>query len=234
MENKNYKVKRDNIYVGAVVKSNKIFRVTSNNNLFNEKIGQLVSLGAYWNYRSMLFIPNEKKLANDLLFNSPCYPIINFTDDEFCLSLEEDSIIIKKACNLSQLLKYFGYGEELTYEDILKIRKTFFTGKFAKENCRLFGWEEKRPEELVYYNDGVVVTDPRELKKLIEKEKEARRNGKRQFFEMTDSILPKEYWDILDSLGDASLMESLCSYGVKRNAFAPHKEEGPIKKLTRL
>ena len=39
---------------------------------------------------------NEDKLSNDLLYRSPNYPILNVTDDETCLNLGENSIVIKK------------------------------------------------------------------------------------------------------------------------------------------
>ena len=57
----------------------------------------------------MLFVPNEDKLSNDLLYKTPNYPILNVTDDETCLNLGEKSIVVKDAYNLAALLEYFGY-----------------------------------------------------------------------------------------------------------------------------
>ena len=129
MENKKYVVCRDNIYVGEVVRTDSIFRYDGDNNFFRTKPGQLMT-GSWRSYRSMLFVPNEDKLSNDLLYISPNYPILNVTDDETCLNLRENSIVIKDACNLAVLLEYFGYKKDLTFEDIMKIRKTWIYVKF--------------------------------------------------------------------------------------------------------
>jgi len=52
-----------------------------------------------------LFVPNEEKESNDLLYRSPSYPILNITDDDTCLNLGEKSIVIKDATNLAELLE---------------------------------------------------------------------------------------------------------------------------------
>ena len=115
---------------------------------------------------SIIPVINEDKLSNDLLYQSPNYPILNVTDDETCLNLGDNSIVIKDACNLAALLEYFGYKKDLTFEDIMKIRKTFFTGRFAKDNCQLFGWKETMAEDVTFYTNGVEVNNPKELEKF--------------------------------------------------------------------
>lgn len=181
----------------------------------------------------MLFIPNEEKLSNDLLYQSPSYPILNVTDDETCLSLGKKSIVIKDACNLAALLEYFGYNKDLTFEDIMRIRKIFFTGRFAKDHCELFGWKESKPEDYTYYKNGVEVTDPKELKRRIAQERRSQQAGHRSFIGVSESVLPREYWDVLDKMGDNDLMHAI-EWHEKMNAFAPHKLEGLVKKLTRF
>lgn len=232
MENRKYMVNRDNIYVGEVVRTNRIYRYEGDTDLFRTKPGQL-STGGRFPYRSMLFVPNEEKLSNDLLYRSPSYPILNVTDDETCLGLGEKSIVIKDACNLAVLLEYFGYNKDLTFEDIMRIRKTFFTGRFAKDNCELFGWKEIQPEDCTYYKNDVEITDLKELKRIIAKEKRAQQAGHRSFIGISESVLPREYWDVLDEMGDNDLMYAL-EWHEKMNAFAPHKQEGPVKKLKRF
>ncbi len=133
MENKKYKVCRDDIYVGEVIKTNIIYRYEGPNKYCHIKNGQLNTI-VYKTFRSILFVPNEYKLANDLLYNSPNYPILNVTDDNTCMSLGSSSIVVHNACNLASLLKHFNYQKELTYDDILKIRKSFFNGKFIRNN----------------------------------------------------------------------------------------------------
>lgn len=232
MENRKYKVSRNNIYVGEVVRTDRIYRYEGDNDLFRTKPGQL-DTESWFSYRSMLFVPNEEKLSNDLLYRSPSYPILNVTDDETCLDLGEKSIVIKGACNLAALLEYFGYNKDLTFEDIMRIRKTFFTGRFAMDNCELFGWKETKPEDWTYYKNGVEVTDPKELKRRIAQERRSQQAGHRSFTRVSESVLPREYWDVLDKMGDNDLMHAI-KWNEKMNAFAPDKQEGPVKKLTRF
>lgn len=232
MENRKYNVKRDDIYVGEVVRTDKIYRYQGEYDFFRTKPGQL-DTGSWHSYRSILFVPNEKKLSNDLLYRSPSYPILNVTDDESCLGLGEKSIVIKDACNLAALLEYFGYNQNLTYEDIMKIRKTFFTGKFAKDNCELFGWKETMAEDVTFYSYGKEVTDPKELKMRRDEFRNLQQAGHRSFTGVFESKLPKEYFDVLDDRGDNTLMDAI-QWHEKMNAFTPHKQEGPVKKLTRF
>lgn len=232
MENRKYKVNRDNIYVGEVVRTDKIYRYEGETDFFRIKSGQL-NTGSWFSYRSMLFVPNEETLSSDLLYQSPSYPILNVTDDDTCLGLGERSMVIKDACNLATLLEYFGYSKDLTFEDIMRIRKTFFTGRFAMDNCELFGWKEYQPEDCRYSENGVEITDPKKLKKIIAREKRAQRAGQRAFSGIYESVLPEEYWHVLDKMGDNTLMHAI-QWHEKMNAFAPHKQEGPIRKLTRF
>lgn len=229
MENRRYKVCRDNIFVGEVVRTHNIYRYEGDTGFIRVKPRQL-DVGSWFSYRTMLFVPNEKKLSNDLLYRSPSYPILNVTDDETCLGLEGENVVIKDACNLAALLEYFGYDKDLTFKDIMRIRKTFFTGKFAMDNCELFGWKECKPEDSTYYKNGVEVTNPRELKKIIARE---RRSRERTFTSVSEGVLPREYWDVLDKLGDNDLIDAI-EWHEKMDAFAPHKEEGRVKRLTRL
>lgn len=233
MENKRYVVSRDDIYVGEVVRTNCIYRYLGDSDFSKTKPGKL-DTGSWRSFRSMLFVPNENKLANDLLYRSPNYPILNVTDDETCLNLGDNSIVIKDACNLAELLKYFGYRENLTYEDIMKIRKTFFTGRFAKDNCQLFGWKETMAEDVTFYTNGEEVTNPRELERRRRQFRSEQRAGHRMFSGVSESPLPREYWDVLDNRGDNSLMDVIERWDEKMNAFAPHKQEGPVKRLKRF
>lgn len=232
MENRKYEVNRNDIHVGQVVRTDRIFRYEEDTDFGSIKPGQL-DTGSWFPYRSMLFVPNEEKLSNDLLYQSPSYPILNVTNDRTCLNLGGKSIVIKDACNLAALLEYFGYNQNLTYEDIIKIRKTFFTGRFAQDNCELFGWKECQPEDWTYYKNGDKVTDPKELKRRIAQAKRAQQAGHRSFFGISESVLPREYWNVLDKMGDNTLINAI-EWHEKINAFAPNKQEGPIKKLTRF
>ncbi len=205
MKNRNYVVCRDNIYVGEVVKAFRIYRYEGESIFFGTKPGQLnVNFGRP--YRSMLFTLDESKRANDLLYQSPNYPILNLTADETCLS-SKNGIVINKVCSLGLLLEYYGYEKDLKWEDIIKIRETFFTGRFAKDHCELFGWKE-------------VITG----------------NSKsgRIFSSLKKAVFPEDYWDLLDDRGDKTLMDLAGYSDDGMGVFTPNQEEGPIKKLTML
>lgn len=230
MENRNYIVCRDDIHVGAVVKTDSIYEKSTTN---NDK--PRLTTGSWRHYRSMIFVPNEKNLSNDLLYKSPSYPILNVTDDDICLNLTGKNIVIKRACNLAPLLKYFDFKEMLDYKDILKIRKMFFTGTFAQDNCELFGMKEVMAEHLTFYSQsGREITDRREIEKRRREFRAEQKAGHRQFNSVSESPLPRRYWDILDELGDNTLKDVLDGYEDRINAFTPHQNEGPVKKLTRF
>lgn len=233
MNNGKYIVCRNNVYIGEVVKAYNIYRYAGKYNFLSIKSGQLTT-SSWRSFRSMLFVPNENKLSNDLLYNSPNYPILNVSDDEMCLNLEPNSIIIKDACNLDALLEYFGFKKDLTLEDIIKIRKTFFTGRFAKDNCELFGWKEIMAEDLIFRNNGEEITSYVEIERRKRMHRLEQQAGHRMFYGVNESPLPREYWDVLDARGDNTLMDVINGRDNKMNAFTPHIQEGFVKKLKRL
>lgn len=74
-----------------------------------------------------------------------------------------------------------------------------------QDNCELFGYKEIKPEDWTYYQNGVKVTKPKELKKRIAQERIFRWAGHRSFTtDFSGSVLPKEYFDILDDMGEGS------------------------------
>ena len=123
MTNKNYIVNRDNVYVGEVVEiTNNVCRRGSYVDYFNVKKGKL-AIYSWMSYRSMLFTVDDNKMANDLLYKTPVYPILNITDDDICLNLKIGSVVLNEAYNLSSILQYFNF------------------------NGRLFGMEEFIPDD---------------------------------------------------------------------------------------
>ena len=232
MQSRKYTVCRDDIYVGSGVKTDKVYRYEGEDDFFLTQPGQL-DTGAYRHYRTMLFVPDQNKFANDLLYNSPNYTALNVTDDAIALATPEESIIIKDSFNLAQLLQYFGYPEELTYEQIVEIRKRFFSGHFAMDNCELFGWKESMPEDWTYYRNDKQVTNPVRLKLIHMKQEISRRMGHRSFSGINGAVLDERLWDILDKMGDNSIWDVLFRYDDQMNAFLPHKEEAHVFKLVR-
>lgn len=232
MENRKYVVNRDEIYVGEVVRAEGVYCFGGDNDFFGVKAGQLHPYGCY-NYRSILFVPDEDGFSNDLLYRSPCYPILNVTDNKTCLDLGKNSIVIAGAYSMGPLLQYFDYKKDLSYKDILKIRKIFFTSNFAKDNCELFGWKETMAEDVTFYKNGGKVEEPRQLEKLRKDYRKNQRAGCRSFVLTGDGPLDEEYWHVLDDRADNTLLEAI-QWRERMNAFVPHASEGKIKKLSRF
>lgn len=231
MENRKYKVCRDNIYVGEVIRTSCVYQ----RDVIGDKKDKMDRLDVYgWrSYRSILFTLTEDNLADDLLYDSPNYPILNISGDENCMYFDDRITLVKDAYNLSELLRYFGYNEELTYEDIIKIRKKFFSGNFVYDNCKLFGYKESKPEDWTYYKNGIEITDSKKIKKCILHYKRQRLLGHKCFSSIDECKLPREYWDIISERRDSTLIEFLTYDDVKLDSFAPYKREGKIKRLRR-
>ena len=77
------------------------------------------------------------------------------------------------------------------------------------------------------------VTDPKELKRLIAQERRSQKAGHRSFVEISETVLPREYWNVLDEMGNNSIRDAI-RWDKKINAFEPSEHEGSIKKLTRF
>lgn len=230
MKNRNYKVNRNQVYVGEVIEPH--FSEISNT---SSRRKSKINVHLYYPCRSMLFVPTEQNLANDLLYQSPNYSIVHYMDNRFFVCTMPDpnhkKIVIQGAYQLEPLLKYFGYQETLTYQDIVKIRKTFFTGRFGMDHCKLFGMEEFIPDDFKFYKHGKEVTDPDQLH---ERYKQGLcLDSHRTFGHLPDSVLPRELMDVLDKRGNHSLLQMI-KWDEKLNSFTPDKKEGPIKKLTKF
>lgn len=167
MENLNYIVKRDNIYVGLVSDTEKgkikvmpdgIYEMDLSSELdkyhyfdnrkylLTQKPQLQYGTGAFDAniFRSMLFVLDENNCANDLLYDSPHYPIFNISEIDLCLA---SFISIKNdAFNIGRLLEYFKYPEYLTYQEIIEIKEKFF-GDFVLENSEIFGIYETDPHQ---------------------------------------------------------------------------------------
>lgn len=222
MKSREYLVSRDDIYVGEVIRTDSISRNIGNGN-FSETKKRKLEPSIWQSYRSMLFVPNEKNLSNDLLYATPSYPILNVTDDNFCLCLEGKNIVVNDAYNLAEFLEYFGYQKDLTYEDIMRIRNDFFTGRFGMDHSKLFGMEEFVPNSFVAKEKGVLVLDEQKRYELYKKSLNL--GSERQFGSIEDGIFSRELMSVLDERGRSN-------YGAfLGDIFHPNVEEGPIRKL---
>ena len=212
MEHKNT-VKRDRLYVGELV-------VPYNYELNDD--GKIV-VYSYDTCRNILFSLNNE-MATDVLYESPEYPVVNITNPTRCLT---SKMVIKDSICLDELLKHFGYQEELTGEDIRKIRQTFFTGEFCLNNAKLFGYQEVNAEDLTFYDENKqVITDPVLLEEKRASYRKLQEIGHRMVRYVGNGVLPSEYFNILDKKADNSLMDCLYGYAEYIDSFAPVKKEG--------
>lgn len=230
MDNINYKVNRDEIYVGLLCNTKQefinvypdglydfessdkegIYQSFDNRQYLVERKSHLLyrhGCNTYEDFvRTMLFVLDENKCANDLLYNSPHYPVFNISDDELCM---QETISLKnEVYELGNLLKHFGYPEQLVFSDIVKI-KDFFFGDFSLNNCNLFGIYETGPD-----HSGTETYDSL---------------GQHRTFNINkhDGVLPSCYFKMFWATSNRGSANKI---GL-RDRFVPNVLEGPIRKL---
>ena len=158
----------------------------------------------------MLFTLDENRHANDLLYNSPHYPIFNISPHEDCL--KAPICVGHYTYEMYKLLQYFGYSDEIGYEDVLNIRNTFFSCDYALDNCETFGVRE---------------TDPNESSLEIHDSK----GNHRTFNEFIENApFSWRYFHMLIANHDEWSFSNHCV----RDSFKPCDGEGPIKSLGTL
>lgn len=229
MKDRKYKINRGKVFVGEVIKTGAKSQVESTVKGIKQ---ELVGPGSYEEYRSIIFTLDETGRANDLLFHSPHYQVFKPTGKRRISQIQPHSIIVHESKNLGELLEYYGFPEELTYEDIETIRRTFFNKSFLENNCEVFGYREVQPSEYTIVSNGQLVTDPQRIQESVRYIEKQRKKGNTSFVSTGNGQLSSEYWDVLSNRSDNDLLDVLF-LDKKRDAFAPHKEEGPVKKLTR-
>jgi len=204
METEKYKVCRENIYAGSLVFTCEVY---SKPLYHGEDVSKKVTTNIQKKCRTMLFVPDDKMFANDLLYSSPSYPILNMSNpekyldilkfddyDRYYLNSNKGIFVIDQMCCLGPLLKFLGYDKNLSYEKILEIRKRLFNGTTSKD-----------------------IQEYESMFNLIEKH------------------FSKEYTELLRSLGTISLNDSLNNTFInKKNIFAPSRAEVYVKKLSRF
>ena len=248
MENRNYTVNRDDIYVGnvcgivperivihpdgmfdfavidlGVVTEEKVRKdLEGRPYLFKRDVAQLDygyasgSIGALFQ-RTMLFILDENNHANDLLYDSPHYPIFNISPNEDCLN--STICVLHRTYQIGKILSYFGYPEQLNYKDIVRIRKHLFNCDFVLDNCELFGRYETDPHETSY------------------EDYDSKGNHRTFNLVKEDSPLSHRYFDCIICNRDQFHREELIQTdpkkytGVVEDAFLPNQREGKIRSL---
>ena len=135
MKNGRYLISRDNVYVGKVIDTTCVCK---------ESDCKTLCPGPFLEYRTMIFVLTKDKLADDLLYDSTNYPILNITPKDVvtkkAVSTKHGVLVIHKAYNLGKVLEHFGYDEKLNMIDVVKIRRTILSNNFAEKHCRDFGY----------------------------------------------------------------------------------------------
>lgn len=203
MKTVDYKISRENVYVGRIVKPLSFY--LHNRKCNGYEVGD-IEVGAWRTYRNSFFTINDELMADDLLYDSPNYPILNISNPDSYLNA--DPIIIK-AYNIERLLEFFGFDSFLNHEDIVNICRSYFNGYFPKDNALLFGYRE------LFIDDG-------------------KRDNPRTFINVEEGMLPNELWDVLNQMCDNSIDDYYNGFSTKLNAFSPHALEKNVKSLVKM
>lgn len=138
MKNRNYLVDRDNVFAGQVINAKNLYQSYDHTKVYPMNFNIL---------RSTLFTLNKDNFADDLLYDSKNYPILNVTDSSKVMDYNNKScdskLFITDAVNISKLLEHYGYNEKLTYDEVLKIRKEIFSYIFLNIHIFDFGYVMK-------------------------------------------------------------------------------------------
>ena len=231
MKNINYKVDRDNVHIGTIVKAKYVDTIDKEAARLL-KLPKKFMVARDWKEvrQSALFVPNEDLRMDDLLYDSPAYRVLNITpapeDPEDIEVASPYELMVNYPYNISEILAYLGYQKWLTYGDILKIRKVVFSPDFYAQFCELFGFRETYPTEVEYYENDVLVEDPKEIEKKMKEFDKRREMGERGFSGIAQAPLDSKYFDILNNHSNPK------HSGIK-DPFAPNKkEEKNVKKLS--
>lgn len=153
--------------------------------------------------RTILFVLNENNMAEDLLFDSPNYPVLNLSDNDICLNA--DFTISQHIFKIGFPLKYLGFPEYLTIEDIIHLKRTYFSIDWVLDHSSLFGIYETGKEE-----SGYQTLDS---------------NGNNRSFnhQLDDGPIPKSFF--------YAFWYNRQYYYCHSDIFYPEKKEGMIREL---
>jgi len=132
MSMNDYKIYRDNIYVGIVTKRiEPIIFFNSNISIDDVKKAGLIIPEMICEYRKILFLNNGEGKSIDLLFKSPNYQIGRHKNTQ-----KNEELYIEDYIYLGNLLKEYKFNQNLSKSDIKKIYNLFLKkdNKFINEN----------------------------------------------------------------------------------------------------
>ena len=144
MKDVDYRINRKDVYVGSVkhiegVKNTTELRSILENRFSKEYKDHVIE------YRNILFVPTSNgSYTNDLLYNSPNFPVVDLTDDNLFVFNDSGITVVHNILLLSEILEYFGYEEQLTHYDIVRIKNHIFHPNFIDINEQAFGFNNGR------------------------------------------------------------------------------------------
>lgn len=229
MENRYYKVNRNDVYVGRIIKFDPLENPFYEYKTPSEVCPTGTKVHYCKIYRSMLFAPTRDGYAEDLLYTSPLYPAVNIASDYDCKKAYKN-VIVTECCHLAKLLEYLGYQEVLSFEDLMRLRNTVFKKNWIRENMQLFGMQECKPLEDNFDTEEA-------FRKALESFQLDQKLGLYSYSPI-DGVkpdLPNEYFYIIDDLRDAHIQEILIArfFGInlKANSFKSSKDEVGVKRF---
>lgn len=164
---KKYVVERKNIYAGCLMKDLEAKCTVTDLNgrkLSAEELKkdgiEFVSFSSGIVCRGMLF-SIDNNVSNDLIYTTPS----NYSIDGLPTSAETPSkFYIKDWCSMEEILKYLGYGEELTQRELNQVfRRLICKRKWLENNMELFGWKKSK---IGYTSGGKAVLSMELYRKL--------------------------------------------------------------------
>lgn len=154
---KNPVITRKEVYAGELLMINSDYtlkKTGSKNKIVNEKEkNQRPFTGVVYVCRGILFNINEDELANDLIWTTPTKYLIDGVWPKVDV---ETKFFIQNCVKLEKLLKYQGYGIDLTQDDLNTVYNRMIAHKiWIKQHKELFGYEKKADGGYMY--DGVEI-----------------------------------------------------------------------------
>lgn len=220
MKYSNYIIDRASIYIGIVVENKG--EVCSLEDKSNKHY-----LSSYCAYRPIIFTFDEERQANDLLYNSTNYPVLNYSFEYSYRNPNNKIVVIDTFC-LNDLLKYLGYLELLDLNDIIHIQKEIFTYKFLYENSSLFGYERISPDDKTKYDYLSNHLEELTPEQKIKGRKIVKVNSY-YYAKTKEGIFSDELFELLCKCANSNI-----SLLLGDGNFKPNKNEGMVRRLRRV
>ena len=228
MENNNYVVDRSSIYFGILVENkDEIHNLGDVGNSYYPSI--------YKVYRPILFRLDENNCANDLLNNTPNYPVLGHLPIHV---FQKNKVMVIDSFCLGDLLEYRGYSELLDLSDVISIRNKIFTYRFLFENSSLFGYERISPCDITVYDYPYNYNNKLNAE-VVELTLEQKIKGRKYivingyYFVRTkkEGVFPSELFEVISQYVNNRL---LIRFGGNFNPLPAEKKAGYARRLRRI